>query len=189
MASQPSSERLRTAFRYFNRCMVVLWRLGLGSWVNFWPAVGGRVMVLVNVGRKTGIKRRTPLNYATIAGDIYCIAGFGRISDWHKNILESPEVEVWLPNGWWSGNATDVSSSESRLPLLRNVLIASGFAAYLAGIRPKTISDAELARITADYRVVRIERTHELGGQRGPGDLSWVWPIVTLLLLVALLLR
>ncbi len=189
MTSQPASERLRTAFRYFNRFMVVLWRLGLGSWVNFWPAVAGRVMVLVHVGRKTGVKRRTPLNYATMAGDIYCIAAFGRVSDWYKNILEDPQVEVWLPDGWWSGIATDVGNSESRLRLLREVLIASGFASYLAGIRPKTISDAELARITIDYRVLRIERTNALTGQGGPEHLSWVWPIVTFLLLVAFFLR
>ena len=189
MASQPSSERLRTAFRYFNRFMLVLWRLGLGSWVNFWPAVAGRIMVLVQVGRRTGVERRTPLNYAISEGDVYCIAAFGRISDWHKNIRANPEVEVWLPDGRWSGVATDVSDSESRLRLLREVLIASGFASYAAGIRPKSISDAELERITVDYRVLRIERTHACTGAGGPGDLAWVWPIVTLVLLLALLLR
>lgn len=169
--------------------MAALWRLGLGSWVNVWPAVGGRVMMLVHVGRKSGLRRRTPLNYAIVARDIYCVAGFGQISDWHKNILECREVEVWLPDGWWSGIATDVSNSNSRLPLLRKVLIASGFAAHAAGIRPTTMSDAELARLTVDYRVLRIERTHALTGRDGPGDLSWVWPVATLLLLVALVLR
>ena len=166
--------------------MVLMFRLGLANWVNFWPAFGGRIMVLINIGRNSGKRRRTPLNYATTEGDIYCIAGFGRISDWHKNILDNPQVEVWLPDGWWSGVATDVSNSESRLLLIRQVLIASGFASYLAGIRPTTISDAELARRTADYRVLRIERTHALAGQGGPGDLSWVWPIATFLLLLAL---
>ena len=146
-------------------------------------------MVLVNTGRKTGLERRTPLNYATVAGDIYCIAGFGRTSDWHRNVLQNPQVEVWLPDGWWSGVATDVSSSEQRLPLLREVLIASGFASYLAGIRPRSISDAELALRTADYEVLRIERTHALAARGGPGDLAWVWPIATLLLLLILFLR
>jgi len=169
--------------------MVVVWRLGLGNWVNVWPAVLGRIMVLVQFGRKTAVKRRTPLNYAIIDGDVYCTAGFGKISDWHKNILENPEVEVWLPDGWWAGIATDVSDSGSRLPLLREVLIASGFASHLAGIRPKAISDADLARLTIDYRVVRIERTRALTGYGGPGDLSWVWPVLTVLLLAALLLR
>ena len=125
-------------------------------------------MLLVHVGRKTGVRRRTPLNYAVVAQDIYCVAAFGKISDWHKNILECREVEVWLPDGWWSGIATDVSNSDSRLPLLRKVLIASGFAAYAAGIRPTTMSDAELARLTVDYRVLRIARTHRSEWPRRP---------------------
>ena len=185
--NQVSIRRLRTAFGYLNRFMVALWRLGLGGWVNFWPAVGGRVMVLVNIGRRTGLERRTPLNYASIGGDIYCVSGFGRISDWYKSIVENPHVEIWLPDGWWAGVVTDVSDSESRLTVLRQVLIASGFASYLAGIWPRSISDADLAQATADYRVLRIERTQSLAAKSGPGDLSWAWPIVTLVLLVALL--
>ena len=106
MANPPSLERLRVGFRIFNRFMVALWRLGLGGWVNAWPSVGGRVMVLVNTGRKSGLPRRTPLNYAVIDGEVHCIAGFGRVSDWHKNLLAHPEVELWLPDGWWSGRAS-----------------------------------------------------------------------------------
>ncbi len=188
MASDSSTRRLRIAFGYLNRFMIALWRLGLGGWVNAWPAVGGRVMVLVNIGRRTGIRRRTPLNYASMDGDIYCISGFGRISDWYKNVLENPHVEIWLPDGWWAGVVTDVSDAESRLIVLRQVLIASGFASYLAGIWPRSISDAELDRATADYRVLRIERTRSLATPGGPGDLVWIWPIATLALLVLMLL-
>jgi deazaflavin-dependent oxidoreductase (nitroreductase family) len=125
--------------------MVALFRLGLGRGVNGWPSVGGRILVLVHVGRKTGIRRRTPLNYATVDGDVYCTAGFGSSSDWYRNILAHPEVEIWLPDGWWAGSATDISGSDNRIDLLRKVLVASGFAAWLAGIRPKTDSDQKLA--------------------------------------------
>lgn len=186
MTDPASSRRQRNAFWYLNRFMVAMWRLGLGNWLNFWPAVVGRIMVLVQFGRKTGIKRRTPLNYAVIEGDVYCTAGFGQVSDWYKNILKNPQVEVWLPDGWWAGSATDVSDSDERLRLLREVLIASGFASYMAGIRPKSVSDAELAELAADYRILRIERTHALTGTGGPGDLAWVWPAATVLLLAAL---
>ena len=189
MASQRSTQRLRSAFGYLNRFMVALWRLGLGGWVNCWPAVGGRVMVLVNIGRRSGIQRLTPLNYATIGGDIYCISGFGRISDWYKNVVENPRVEIWLPDGWWAGVVTDVSDAESRLAVMRQVLIASGFASYLAGIWPRSISDAELDQATADYRVLRIEHTQSLAARGGPGNLLWVWPIATLVLLILMLLR
>jgi hypothetical protein len=36
------------------------------------------------------------------------------------------------------------------------VLIASGFAARLAGINPRSIPDDELQQLAADYRLVRI---------------------------------
>lgn len=188
MSNRIATRRLRTAFGYLNRFMIALWRLGLGRWVNAWPAVGGRIMVLVNIGRRSGVQRRTPLNYASIDGDIYCISGFGRISDWYKNVIENPQIEVWLPEGWWAGVAIDVSDSEARLDVIRQVLIASGFASYLAGIWPRSISDAKLAEATADYRVLRIERTQSLATRGGPGDLLWVWPIATLALLILLLL-
>ncbi len=189
VAAQQSHRTLRVAFRTFNHFMLGMWHLGLGSWVNFWPAVGGRIMVLVHVGRSTGKPRRTPVNYAISEGHIYCTAAFGPAADWYKNVLGNPSVEVWLHDGWWAGVATDVSDSESRLALLREVLIGSGFASYLAGIAPKSISDAELARKTQEYRLLRIERRHALSGRGGPGELSWVWPIAAFVLLAVLMFR
>ncbi|HEY3342677.1 MAG TPA: nitroreductase family deazaflavin-dependent oxidoreductase, partial [Anaerolineae bacterium] len=113
----------RQGFRYFNRCMLLMWRLGLGAWVNGWPEVGGRIMVITHTGRKSGIKHRTPVNYALIGGELYCTAGFGQVSDWYRNIKANPGVEVWLPEGWWAGSAEEISDPGARLLLLRQVLI------------------------------------------------------------------
>jgi deazaflavin-dependent oxidoreductase (nitroreductase family) len=182
-----TEERLLRLFKYLNRFMLALWRLGLGGWVNAWPSVGGRIMVLTHVGRKTGIRRRTPLNYVVLDDDVYCTAGFGSGSDWYRNILANPEVEVWLPDGWWAGSASDISGSDTRIERLREVLVASGFAAWLAGIRPRTDSDQKLAALTEEYRLLRITRSHGLTGRGGPGDLAWIWPLATVILLVILL--
>ena len=76
------TESLRQAFKVLNRrLMLPLWRLGLGRWLNAWPAVGGRIMVLVHRGRKSGLQRYTPVNYAQVDGEVYCTAGFGAGSD------------------------------------------------------------------------------------------------------------
>jgi len=189
--SDPTSiagQRLLKFFRYLNRFMLAMWRLGLGRSVNGWPSVGGRILVLTHVGRRTGIRRRTPLNYAIVGGDVYCTAGFGSGSDWFRNILANPEVEIWLPDGWWAGTARDISDSEKRIELLRKVLIGSGFAAWLAGIRPRTDPDEKFTALTAEYRLLRIQRSHGLTGRGGPGDLAWVWPLATMILLLILLL-
>ena len=183
-----SQESLRQAFKYFNRFMLLLWRLGLGSFVNFWPAVVGRIMVLNHTGRKTGLPRRTPVNYALVDGEIYCLSGYGAGSDWYRNIKADPAVEVWLPDGWWAGVAEEVIDPSLRLALIRQVLIASGFATYAAGINPRRLSDDALQAVTADYRLLRIRRSAARTGSGGPADLAWLWPLATLTLLIFVLL-
>src|SRR6266542_1045798 len=104
-------EKARQAFKYFNRFMLLMWRLGWGAWVNAWPDVGGRIMVITTTGRKSGLRRQSPVNYALVGGELYCTAGFGQVSDWYRNIKANPNVEVWLPDGWWSGVAEEVTDA------------------------------------------------------------------------------
>ncbi|MFN8471452.1 MAG: nitroreductase family deazaflavin-dependent oxidoreductase [Anaerolineae bacterium] len=185
----PTRRWLRQGFKRFNPFMIAHFRLGLGAWVNAWPSVGGRIMVLTHTGRRSGLRRRTPVNYAEVDGDIYCTAGFGGASDWYRNLLADPACEVWLPSGWWAGVAEDVSNAPNHLFLLRQVLIASGFAAMVAGIDARHISDTDLAAATEDYRLVRIHRTEARTGSGGPNDLAWVWPVATIALLLLTLGR
>ncbi len=189
MSANNDQEALRQGFRILNRFMVGLWRLGLGSWVNSWPSVGGRILVLVHRGRKTGATRLTPVNYATVGGDLFCLAGFGSRADWYRNILAQPQIEVWLPNGWWQAVAEDVSDTPRRLSVLRQVIIASGFAGRLAGLDAQHMTDRALSDATVPYRLVRLRLIGERTGGGGPGSLAWVWPTATFLLLIVLGLR
>lgn len=184
----PSDERLRQLFRIGNRFMVLLFRLGLGNWGN--RPETSQVMVLVHKGRKSGLPRKTPVNYAIVDDVIYCTAAFGSRADWYRNVVANPRVQVWLPDGWYAGEAEEVPPDDlQRNALMRQVLIASGFAAPLfAGANPKTASDAQLAEISASYRLMRIYPSEACTGPGGPGDLAWVWPATTLVLLGLLLL-
>lgn len=177
-------EKLRGYFKLFNKFMILMWKLGLADWINLWPSIFGQIVVITHTGRKTGYKRLTPVNYALIDGDIYVTAGFGAISDWYKNILKDPNVEIWMTEGRWEGLAEDISDHPHRLMYLREVLIGSGFAAHVAGINPKKISDEELDQLTRDYKLVRLQRTAERTGRDGPGELAWIWPLITVLLLL-----
>lgn len=184
------NQQLRAMFKTFNRGMLALWRLGFGPSLNVWPAVFGRYMVLTTVGRKSGLPRRTPLNYAEIDGAIYCTAGFGGGSDWYRNIKSNPQVEVWLPTGWWAGEAEEVTGGAERLDILRAVLRGSGFVAPLMGLNPYALSDAKLAAATAEYHVVQINRSRERTGRDGPGEYAWIWPwLAQALVLVIVLIR
>jgi len=185
MTTLSKQERLlQQAFKWGNRAfMVPLWRLGLGKLLNMWPDVGGQIMVLEHTGRRSGKTYRTPVNYTIIGEDIYCISGFGAASDWYKNVRQTPEVEVWLPDGWWKGTAEDVSDDPNRVDILRRVLIASGLAAEVfEGINPRTLTDEELGEMVERYRIVRIRRTEARTGPGGPGEFAWIWPLATMAL-------
>jgi deazaflavin-dependent oxidoreductase (nitroreductase family) len=147
---------LRKVFHALNRFMVFMWKIGWGKWMNFWPAVIGRIMVIKHRGRKSGKEYLTPVNYAIVDGEIYCTAGFGSISDWYRNMQANPNIELWLPEGKRKARAEDVSDSPNRLFLLRMVIIASGFAGPLFGINPKKLNDEQLDALSKDYRLVHF---------------------------------
>jgi len=189
-AANPAlEESLRQGFKYFNQFMLFMWRTGLGRWINVWPEGIGRIMVLTTTGRKSGVRRRTPVNYAIVDDEVYCTAAFGPGADWYRNLRADPRVEVWLPDGWWEGEAEEVTDSARRLPLLREVLIASAFAGRAAGIDAQNMTDAELDELTREYKLIHVRRGLARTGSDGPGDLAWVWPAATMVLALLLLAR
>ena len=147
---------LRKVFHAGNRFMVWMWKIGWGKSINIWPAGFGPIMVIRHRGRKSGREYLTPVNYAIVDGEIYCTAGFGAISDWYRNMLAYPRVELWLPEGKMWFCAEDISDAPRRLFLLRQVIIASGFAGPLFGINPKKLDDAKLDAVSKDYRLVHF---------------------------------
>jgi hypothetical protein len=148
---------VRKAFRVMNRFMVFIWKIGLRKMINMSPAGFGRIMVIKHRGRKSRKEFLTPVNYAILEGEIYCTAGFGPTSDWYRNMLVNPQIELWLPEGKRSACAEDISDSPRRLFLLRQVIIASGFAAPLFGINPKKLNDEQLDVISKEYRLVHFK--------------------------------
>jgi len=159
-------------FREFNKAMVMLWRLGLGRAVNVSPSVGGRILVLTTTGRKSGLPRRTPLNFHRDGDEVFVLAGYGASSDWYRNLQATREAEVWLPDGRWRVRARPLR--KDRLARLRQVLVDSGFAAPMfAGIWPRSASDEDLARGTEAFEVVRLTLVEKMPGS--PADLRWVW--------------
>jgi hypothetical protein len=68
-------------------------------------------------------------------------------------------------------------------------LIDSGFAARDAGIDAVGMTNQELEAVTVGYRLIHIRRTEARTGPGGPGDLAWVWPLATMILLPLVLFR
>lgn len=189
MTGRQTDEKLRSAFKKMNRFMILMWRWGWGPLINACPPVTGRILVVGQTGRKSGLRRLTPLNYVEAGEDIFVMAGFGPAADWYRNVIANPKVEIWLKDGWWEAEAVDVNDSPQRLQLVRSLMVASGIVAPLMGLDPRRMSDAELVAATPEYRLVRLNRTAARTGPGGPGELSWIWPLVAFLLLGWLLLR
>ena len=154
--TQDQLQKLRRFFHGMNYFMVFLWKIGLGRMMNAWPAVGGRIMVIRHRGRKSGKEYLTPVNYAIVDHEIYSTAGFGAGTDWYRNILANPDIELWLPEGRRRARACDVSGSPSRVKLLREITIASGFAGPLMGVDQKKLTDEQLEKVSGDYRLIHF---------------------------------
>lgn len=190
MSTMPDSVQriVRQAFKGLNLFMLSNWRLGLGPYISFWPSGIGRFLVLNHIGRKSGLLRRTPVNYAEVDGEIYITSGFGKVAHWYKNIMALPHIEVWLPDGAWQVDVEDVTDCEQHITIMREVIKNSGFAAFVAGINPYTISDDALAQTTDTYRLLHIHRIAPSTNEDGPGDLIWLWPVIGAALIVMWLL-
>lgn len=171
-------EKLRRAFGYLNRyLMVPLFRLGLAPFIG--SPFGGYIMVLKVIGRKTGKLRYTPVNYAIADGNVYCLAGFGAISDWYRNLLAYPNIEAMMPGGTIAGIADTVTDSAERLRLIRQILINAGSAGFFYGYDPRIVSDERLFESTRDVPVIRL-RPYGIGsGASDPGGWAWLISIVS----------
>jgi deazaflavin-dependent oxidoreductase (nitroreductase family) len=77
----------------------VLYAIGLG------PLVGKLILLLTTTGRKTGLKRVTPLQYEEIDGRYYLGAARGLKADWVRNIQADPQIEVQVKSLRFFGQA------------------------------------------------------------------------------------
>ncbi|HSG41584.1 MAG TPA: nitroreductase/quinone reductase family protein [Anaerolineales bacterium] len=83
-----------------------LYAIGLG------PLVGKIILLLTTIGRRSGKKRVTPLQYEMIGSDYYLGSARGLQADWVRNIQANPNVEIRVGRRHVQGFAevvTDVS--------------------------------------------------------------------------------
>jgi deazaflavin-dependent oxidoreductase (nitroreductase family) len=80
-----------------------LYAIGLG------PLIGRIILLLTTTGRKSGMKRVTPLQYEEIDGKFHLGSARGPKSDWYQNIVADNRVEVRVMNRWFNGLAETVA--------------------------------------------------------------------------------
>jgi len=84
----------------------VAYALGLG------PLIGRVVLLLITTGRKSGLKRVTPLQYEIIDGAYYLGSAYGVRADWYRNIEANPCVEIRVKRLRFEGLAEPVTDLE-----------------------------------------------------------------------------
>ncbi|MBI2942058.1 MAG: nitroreductase family deazaflavin-dependent oxidoreductase [Chloroflexi bacterium] len=177
---------MRSIFGLINRfLMVPMFRLGLGPFIG--NPFTGYIMVLKARGWKTGRVRHTPLNYAIVDGQVYCLAGFGRAAHWYRNLRADPHVEILLPSGPLSGVVEEVADPDESARAVRQILKNGGFAGFFLGFNPFTAPDEVLRERTRGLPVLRIRPTGVGSGAGDPG--GWLWIVVALVLAWPLLRR
>jgi deazaflavin-dependent oxidoreductase (nitroreductase family) len=98
------------------RAPIWIYRLGLGR------LLGNRFLELTHIGRKSGLPRHTVLEvvrYDPASGTHYIAVGFGKHSDWYKNILANPHVEVRSGSGHFKAIAVQLSPEEAGEELVK----------------------------------------------------------------------
>ncbi len=177
----------RKFFRFLNKFfMVPIFRSGFGGlMVN---PFSGYIMVMKIKGRKSGKLRYAPVNYAIHEGSVYCISGGRLTSDWYKNLLASPEIEVILPGGAIFGKVTEEMDPETRRIVIRKVLRNAGFAGFFEGYNPWKISDEELASKTTDLPLIKISPRGIGNGASDPQGWAWVTLLTLTLLLILVII-
>ncbi|MBN2044672.1 MAG: nitroreductase family deazaflavin-dependent oxidoreductase [Anaerolineales bacterium] len=180
-------DTLRQIFKYLNRfLMVPAYRMGLG-WLIVNP-ISGYIMVIKNVGRKSGKLHYTPANYAIINGKIYCLAGFGRKAHWYLNLIANPSAEVLLPGRTIWGEAEEVTDLEESLQAIRQVFINAGIVGFAEGYNPRTAPDEKFISTLKRTPVMRITPKGIGNGPMDAGGWHWIgWAAATLAVILALL--
>ena len=92
------------------RAPIWLYRLHLG-WL-----MGSHFLLLTHTGRKSGLPRYAVVevaDYDPKTNTYYVASGFGRKSDWYRNILKTPRVTIQVKNKKMTAVAEPLSPEES----------------------------------------------------------------------------
>ncbi len=175
--SGPVRDTLLKAFTWGNTHVMlpVLGHRRVGAWLG--SPVSGYFLTLTTTGRRSGMPRRTPLNYAILDGRVYLLSGFGTRADWYRNLVADPRVSLALPGRVLEGRAEPVldpaEAERAALAVARNC----GFALVFEGLNPLTVTDDQLRGRLAGRPVVRVSAADPVRpGRHDPGSASWLLP-------------
>jgi deazaflavin-dependent oxidoreductase (nitroreductase family) len=144
--------------KYIQRLHRVLYAIGLG------PIVGRIILLLTTTGRKTGLKRITPLQYEEINGKYYLGSARGLQADWVRNIQADPNVEIRVKALNFQGQAEVVTDPAHfadfvEIRLQRHPLMVGTIMQKAHGL-PKQPSREQLEALAENEALVIVTPTN-----------------------------
>jgi deazaflavin-dependent oxidoreductase (nitroreductase family) len=172
------SDASRIAFRYGNRYfMVPAHRAGLAAWMGS-PLTGWQCLV-TTIGRRSGLRRHTPLGYLVMDGAAWVMAGYGPSTLWYRNVLDEPRVELLLPGRPpLAALATEERDASVRARIIPPLCRSMALPGAMIGCFPPTSTDERILECVAFVPLVRIvpaDGTPLAAGPEDPGGLGWTW--------------
>ena len=169
------------AARLLMKTPLVLWRLGLG------PLSGFVFLILTTRGRKSGLPRRSVIEYHRFEGVKYAVSAFGERADWYRNIQAFPYITIQSSDGEEAVKVERISDDAElkkvfQLFMRRDAPLTTWYLRSL-GIEP------DIEDVLRNKDKIHFLRFNPVNAKNLPGikrDLVWVWPI---LFLTALLLK
>jgi deazaflavin-dependent oxidoreductase (nitroreductase family) len=173
-------EPLYRGFRVVNRYLALpLLRAGLGPLMS--TPLTGSLMILRTRGRKTGLMRETPLGYSILDGSVWCCAGFGAETQWYRNIVADPRVEVVLASGAaFAGRAEVVTEPALFSRGFRHLIRSLGVVGEWTVPGVSSAPDEVVVAIGAGLPLIRIRPTGIAAGPADPGGRFWLVPVLLL---------
>jgi deazaflavin-dependent oxidoreductase (nitroreductase family) len=184
------AERTHRTFMQLNHwAMVPALRAGLGPWIG--TPIGGYLMLLRVRGRKSGVVRETPLSYLIAEGAAWVTAGFGPATQWYRNLLADPVVEIVLPGRTVPCIAEDVRDPAVRRRMLPALVRAVGLPGAFGGVDPRRATDDDILEAYAWVPLIRLRPIEGslAAGPDDPGGTAWIWRQAVVVGLTVLLAR
>ncbi len=154
---------------------IIAWRLGLG------PILGRYIMIITHIGRKTGIPRRTAVEFHIMNGIKYIPCAFGVKSQWYRNIMANPRVTIQTSEGTEQMTAVRINQDEELISVIEMILDRNPSLMnwYLdsIGIKP---TRSEILTHKEELVFLRFDPTSDPTPRGLEVDLAWIWPTLIL---------
>ena len=140
------------------RLPLYLYQLGWGpalKWIS--------LLILTTEGRKSGMARHVVVEYRRHGSKYYIVSGWGKNTDWYKNVLQNPRVTIQFGGEVFDAKAVPVDSPPEALSALymfsRNSWIYETLFARMTSAQAADLST--LAEVVDEFTVVRLEPSEE----------------------------